>query len=85
MDNNNVQNSTENEVQSNEAPKPEKRKRRFSSGVEGSVLGGLLMIVLGIVLTAISYATNAYEYTVYWGLMLVGVVVLIAGIIEKFR
>ena len=49
------------------------------------MLYGLLMILLGAVLTGISYATNDYEYTVYTGLFLVGGITFLVGLAGMFK
>ncbi|MDO4354763.1 MAG: hypothetical protein Q4C93_07350 [Clostridia bacterium] len=49
------------------------------------MLYGLLMILLGAVLTGISYATNDYEYTIYTGLFLVGGITFLVGLVGMFK
>ena len=59
-------------------PETKPAKEEKSSGK--TMLYGLLMILLGAVLTGISYATNDYEYTVYTGLFLVGGITFLVGL-----
>lgn len=77
---------TENTAQSYSIPDPAQPEKKKSGGLKGhSMLYGILILLLGIAMTAISYATNDYEYTVYYGLMIVGVITFIAGLIEKLK
>ena len=64
-------------------PETKPAKEEKSSGK--TMLYGLLIILLGAVLTGISYATNDYEYTVYTGLFLVGGITFFVGLVGMFK
>lgn len=64
-------------------PETKPANEKKSSGK--TMLYGLLMILLGAVLTGISYATNDYEYTIYTGLFLVGGITFLVGLVGMFK
>ena len=49
------------------------------------ILWGILLMLLGGVLTAISYATSENTYRVYSGLLVVGFITFAGGIINKIK
>lgn len=64
-------------------PKIKPAKEEKSPGK--TMLYGLLMILLGVVLTVISYATSDNEYTIYTGLFLVGGITFFIGLSGMFK
>jgi hypothetical protein len=65
--------------QSAQSPQEEKT----NGGQVGTILGGLGLVALGIILTNASHAnSNSGSYTVYYGLIFVGVITFFKGLFK---
>ena len=75
----------QNYMSSNQAQTTQPQKKKSSDSKGHSMLYGILILLLGVVLTAISYSTSTSTYTVYYGLMIVGAITFLAGLVEYFK
>lgn len=75
----------QNYMSSNQTQTTQPQKKKSSDSKGYSMLYGILILLLGVVLTAISYSTSTSTYTVYYGLMIVGAITFLAGLVEYFK